>query len=267
MSSAAFGYMVKRSLDNAAMKDFSAALKKARNQAHMTMEDVAKRFGITRSAISQWEDPTKNSRPDLEKLPALADMYRVDLGSLLNGLVVRTDTGDLNAAVTNALPGAPPMSGTAPTLSGSAPVIAWSDAEGPPSGMVTVPRLRMSLSMGTGKIMFEVEEHEEGSAFRADWLASMCLKPGSCFMAKVEGSSMEPKLEEGESVLIDRAQVNIIDRKIYAISYDGKIYCKRLFKAGAEVIMRSDNSEFPEIRAQAEEVQIIGRVVWHAGAV
>ncbi|QQD71914.1 S24 family peptidase [Acidithiobacillus ferrivorans] len=159
-----------------------------------------------------------------------------------------------------------PMSGTAPTLSGNAPVIAWSDAEGPPPGMVTVPRLRMSLSMGTGKIMFETEEHEEGNAFRADWLASMCLKPGSCFMAKVEGASMEPKLEEGESVLIDRAQTLIIDRKIYAISYDGKIYCKRLFKAGIEVIMRSDNSEFPEIRAAAEEVQIIGRVVWHAGS-
>ncbi|MHB1267827.1 MAG: S24 family peptidase [Acidithiobacillus ferriphilus] len=152
-----------------------------------------------------------------------------------------------------------------PSLSGNFPVRSWDGHEGLPQGFVAVPRLRMSLSMGTGKIMFEAEEHEEGNAFRADWLATMCLKPGSCFMAKVEGASMEPKLEEGESVLIDRAQTLIIDRKIYAVSYDGKIYCKRLFKAGGEVIMRSDNFEFPEIRAPAEEVQIIGRVVWHAG--
>lgn len=51
--------------------------------------------------------------------------------------------------------------GAAPTLSGSAPIIAWSDAEGPPSGMVTVPRLRMSLSKGS-VLMRRIVAHELG---------------------------------------------------------------------------------------------------------
>ncbi len=76
---------------------------------------------------------------------------------------------------------------------------------------------------------------------------------------------MEPKLEDSESVLVARAQALIPDRKIYTISYDGKIYCKCLFKAGGEIIMRSDNPDFPEIPAPQEAVEIIGRVVWHGG--
>lgn len=151
------------------------------------------------------------------------------------------------------------------SLSGSSQVLSWSDADTLPEGFCVVPRYRMAFSMGDGRVMFEVQKYEDGDAFRSGWLATMCLKPDSCFVAKVEGISMEPKLEEGESILVDRSQTTIIDRKIYAICYDGQIYCKRLFKAGNEIIMRSDNAAYPEIRAQAEDVEIIGRVVWHAG--
>lgn len=152
----------------------------------------------------------------------------------------------------------------ASNLSAPTSISEWDGPDELENGVVTIPRYRMGISAGTGAVLFEVEQREAGDAFRSSWLRSVGCSPKDCFMAKVDGDSMEPTLADGDSVLISRAQTTIIDRKIYALAYDGKIYCKRLFKAGGELVLRSDNPAYPEIRAPIGQIQIIGRVVWAA---
>jgi phage repressor protein C with HTH and peptisase S24 domain len=227
------------------MTTFSERILISREHAGFTQEVLAERVGISQPGIQKLERNAQTSR----YLVQIARACGVRPEWLQSG------HGDMVAQ----RPSEPA------SLSGSSPILSWSNADTLPEGFRVVPRYRMAFSMGDGRVMFEVQEYEDGDAFRSNWLSNMGIKPDSCFIAKVEGSSMEPKLEEGESVLVDRAQTRVIDRKIYAVCYDGQIYCKRLFKAGNEIIMRSDNLAYPEIRAQAEDVEIIGRIVWHAG--
>lgn len=264
MSRAACGYSVKRSLDNAAMNDFSTALKKARTQAHMTMEDVAQRFGITRSAVSQWEDPAKNSRPDLEKLPALADMYRVDLGSLLNGLVVRTDTGDLNAAVMNTLPGA-------------APIVEWHPDDPISVGFAAIPAVMLKVGAGS-RLAPEVDPEVKQRLYRMDSFAMRGIKIKNLVAYKVEGDSMEPVIFSGDWVAIDRtdkAIPSIAKRRdvracTFVFRWDQEIMVKMLQEQpDGAIVVTSINASlqqpFTIPASERERLEIFGRVVERSG--
>ncbi len=148
-----------------------------------------------------------------------------------------------------------------PNVTAPRPVLSWGNVDELGEDMLTVPRYRLKVSAGTGAVVFEEEQRDMPDAFRSSHLRERGCDPLQCFVAKVSGDSMEPTLSDGDSILVARNQQTIIDNKIYVVAFDGQIYCKRLFKAGGEIVLRSDNQAYPEIRASAEQVQIIGRVV------
>lgn len=85
---------------------------------------------------------------------------------------------------------------------------------------------------------------------------------------------MEPRIHDGDSLLIDTAQRDIIDGKVYAMAWgdDQELKVKRLYKLpGGGLLIRSDNRErYPEISvdvAAKSTVSIIGRVVLVSGDV
>ena len=146
-------------------------------------------------------------------------------------------------------------------VSGFRPAISWDTEQDLGEDIVTVPRYRMRVSAGTGIVVFDPEERNAPDAFRASSLRELGCVPGKCFVAKVSGDSMDPTAPDGSSILVASNQTDIIDSKIYVVAYNGEIYCKRLFKAGPEVVLRSDNPVYPELRASMSDVQIVGRVV------
>lgn len=59
-------------------------LKKARKAAGLTQDEVAKKFEITRTAVSLWEsDGEKGTKPDIRKLQELAALYNTPIETLL----------------------------------------------------------------------------------------------------------------------------------------------------------------------------------------
>lgn len=62
--------------------NMSKKLKYQRKKNNLSQGDVAKRLHITRQAISQWE--TERSRPDLENLQLISQIYKVNLTYFLN---------------------------------------------------------------------------------------------------------------------------------------------------------------------------------------
>ena len=78
----------------------------------------------------------------------------------------------------------------------------------------------------------------------------------------VDGESMEPTLQDGSIVFIDRTQTNINKDGIYIASTTAGLFIKRIRqRADGMVELISDNKAYsPEILL-ADEVQIIGRVV------
>jgi SOS-response transcriptional repressor LexA len=78
----------------------------------------------------------------------------------------------------------------------------------------------------------------------------------------VDGESMEPTLQDGSIVFIDRTQTNINKDGIYIASTTTGLFIKRVRqRADGMVELISDNKNYsPEIML-ADEVKIVGRVV------
>ncbi len=60
---------------------FGEFFRKARKQSGLSQKQVAEKLGIHQSNVSDWENDI--SRPDYEKLIALAELYQVSLYEIL----------------------------------------------------------------------------------------------------------------------------------------------------------------------------------------
>ncbi len=78
----------------------------------------------------------------------------------------------------------------------------------------------------------------------------------------VDGESMEPTLQDGSIVFVDRTQTNINKNGIFIASTTGGLFIKRIQqKADGMIELISDNSVYPPQAIHPEEVTIVGKVV------
>ena len=126
-----------------------------------------------------------------------------------------------------------------------------------------VPKVKARLSAGSGS--FETEpEIEEYYSFRNDWLSKKG-KSEDMVLMDIFGNSMEPELKERDTVLIDRSQKAVLAGAIYAVGLADTIVVKRLEKRPKELVLFSENRNYPPISFRDEEmnnVRIIGKVIW-----
>lgn len=126
-----------------------------------------------------------------------------------------------------------------------------------------VPKVEARLSAGNGS--FECEENiTDYLSFQNKWLS----KKGSVnhmVAMEVFGQSMEPVIKEGDTVLIDQSQKNILAGAIYAVGVEDTILVKRLEKHPNRLVLCSDNKDYEPIfleKDQTDTVRIIGKVIW-----
>ena len=78
----------------------------------------------------------------------------------------------------------------------------------------------------------------------------------------VDGESMEPTLQDGSIVFVDRTQTNINKNGIFIAATTGGLFIKRIQqRVDGMVELISDNSLYPPQAVSADEVTIIGKVV------
>ena len=65
-------------------RSLAEVLKEQRLKNHMTQEFVAEKLGVSRQAVSKWENGS--SDPSTSNLIALARLYGVNAAELLNGI-------------------------------------------------------------------------------------------------------------------------------------------------------------------------------------
>ena len=88
-------------------------------------------------------------------------------------------------------------------------------------------------------------------------------------LMSVSGDSMSPTISNGDMVLVNQGQKDVIAGAIYAVGVDDSILVKRLDKQPGKLVLVSDNREaYPPLEldmtdeAVCESVRIIGRVLW-----
>lgn len=133
----------------------------------------------------------------------------------------------------------------------------------PDSKYIDIPKVKARLCAGGGS--FEVGSEIEGYyAFRKDWLSAKGLVNKMVLM-DIFGNSMEPEIKDGDTILIDESQKDILAGAIYAVGIDDTIMVKRLEKHPNKLVLVSDNKDYSPIYLKGNEmtsVRIIGKVIW-----
>ena len=93
---------------------------------------------------------------------------------------------------------------------------------------IDIPYFRgAEVSAGNGAVIHS--DAANGSlTYRKDWIRQNGWSPNNLVVVRCKGDSMEPRVGDGDVVLINTAFEKIIDNKIYAINYAGEAKIKRL---------------------------------------
>ena len=78
---------------------------------------------------------------------------------------------------------------------------------------------------------------------------------------------MEPLLNDGDDILVDRAPRAFRDG-IHVVRLGDALMVKRVASAGAgRLSLLSQNLAYPPIEVATEDVEIVGRVMWKGGRI
>jgi phage repressor protein C with HTH and peptisase S24 domain len=126
-----------------------------------------------------------------------------------------------------------------------------------------VPKVKARLSAGSGS--FEVGSEIEGYyAFRKDWLSTKG-NMNKMVLMDIFGNSMEPELKDGDTILLDESQKDVLAGAVYAVGVDDTIMVKRLEKHPNKLVLISDNRDYDPIflrESDINSIRIIGKVIW-----
>lgn len=132
------------------------------------------------------------------------------------------------------------------------------------SGLKLVPRLAVGASAGAGALA-EGEALAGKVGFDEGWLRKLGVEPRNVSLIRVEGDSMQPVLNDGDDIMVDRgAAQHALRDGIHVIRIDGTLMVKRLSGApGGRLSILSDNPAYPSWPDRDPAgVEIVGRVVW-----
>lgn len=127
-----------------------------------------------------------------------------------------------------------------------------------------VRRARIRLSAGvTGYAIDYDNGHDPPILFRRDWLASRGLRPDRLIVMRVSGSSMEPGLHDGDTIVVNLDDTNPKDGEVFAVDYEGELVVKRLRRDQGIWFLTSDNADKRRYQDKtvSDGVALIGRVV------
>ena len=136
-----------------------------------------------------------------------------------------------------------------------------------PEGYRAIPEIDVRASAGPGALNEGLEEAKEMWFFPDPVIRhEFRARPADLRMITIDGDSMEPLLASGDRILIDTSQRIPVPPGIFVI-WDGMgLVAKRIeHEPNSEppmVVIKSVNPEYETYERDAEEVHIIGRVVW-----
>lgn len=150
----------------------------------------------------------------------------------------------------------------------------WSDDTPLDDDEIELPFLKeVELSAGGGKTVIEVSGTRK-LRFGKYTVRNLGVQPEQAVCVSVSGNSMEPVLQNGGTVAVDRGKnkvSDVVDGKMYALNHAGHVRVKQLYRlARGGLRLRSFNrdehpdEEYTAEELIAEEIVIIGRVFWGA---
>ena len=131
---------------------------------------------------------------------------------------------------------------------------------------VEVKRLNIGASAGPGALPVD-EAAYDAFRFSRRWMAEQGLADAQLSAITVEGDSMEPLLNNGDEILVDQTSRAFRDG-VHVVRLGETLMVKRVARAAAgRFALLSQNLAYPPVDVSADEIEIIGRVVWKGGRI
>ncbi|MDX1755851.1 MAG: S24 family peptidase [Marinobacter sp.] len=128
-----------------------------------------------------------------------------------------------------------------------------------------VPGYSIQVAAGDGTLP-GAEQATRKLAFRRKWLRFRGLNEKDLALVFAKGDSMEPTIDDNNTVMIDTSQKELRDGSIYVIRTNDHLIVKRVQTLlGKTILLISDNKAYQPIEVKMDEVsdlEVIGRVVW-----
>ncbi|HEM5090524.1 TPA: helix-turn-helix transcriptional regulator [Streptococcus suis] len=216
-------------------------LKHRRNEKMLSQSEIASMIGINRTAFHNWENG--KSIPNQKNLTTLAKILDVpvtyfesEYNIVNNYLQLSPDNQAKAEDFVEELLLSQQTSNVTPLFS----VQVLADVQ---------------LSAGLGEGFFD--------EFETETVYSDEEQYGYDIAAWIEGDSMEPVYKSGEVALI-RSNGFDYDGAVYALSWNGSVYIKKLYRDEDGFRMVSLNKDYPEkFIPYEDEPKIVGLVVGH----
>ena len=130
----------------------------------------------------------------------------------------------------------------------------------------SVDVMELDTAAGAGAVV-DFERVKDRIRFRQSWLRKHGLVARQCKVIGVKGTSMEPTLADGSSILIDLNRRSRLVGHIYVVRTDDGLIVKRAGKSRAGnwqlVSDNPDKKEWPTLRWPID-AEVIGEVKWAA---
>lgn len=216
------------------MSKLSERLLECRNKKRVTQTEAAKRIGVSREALSQWES---GGIPEIKaaNLIAAAKYYGVPPEWLQTGRRGQTENHEGISA----------------------------------DQFAEIPVLTLKASAGGGYLPHYIEV-SGGHAYTKDYLRAKGIKNGDGFRHQIEGDSMTPTLYHGDWALVNGGDKTIRNNGVYVFQIKGEVMVKRFFwLPGDSLEIRSDNEKYKPwvlTHEQADDFEVLGRVVDRSGS-
>lgn len=180
------------------MNTLGKKIKYLLNAKNIPARRMAEHCGVTPGAVSNWFATGKINRENLVKVAELLDVSVESLMADDDNVVVDLRTQDLLARFGKK---AVSMDGITDTLF-----------------YIHIKEYAIKFAAGNGRTAtFEEIDDSQPATYRAEWFTRNGINPNNAIRVKVHGDSMEPCLYDGDSVLINLAETQIQNGKVYGL--------------------------------------------------
>jgi repressor LexA len=233
---------------------FALNIRALREREGLTQEQLALALGVSKSAISMYEQG--NRQPDFETLEAFADFFNVDMNALLgkkSPLTTESIACSWGSPILNAY-----ASAVRPTQEAACAVLGISHVEpfvdnDTEDEMVDILVYTFPAAAG---IPILAENDYERVEFPKD-----AVPAGADFGIRIKGDSMEPTIND-ESIVFVRKQPELLNGQIGVFMIDDEAVCKRFYRKGNSVTLKSDNAAYQDIEIKEyQRFYIAGKVL------
>jgi phage repressor protein C with HTH and peptisase S24 domain len=112
----------------------------------------------------------------------------------------------------------------------------------------------------------------EWMALRHDWVRATCgIEPSDVLLEMATGDSMTPTIRDGNLLLVDTTERTFRNFGIYVLEINGQRLVKRVQrKHDGSLVLISDNTAYQldsVDKTAADNVVVVGRVVWSGGTI